>query len=237
MIDAMEIKKKEWEESYNRNENFVFFPHEEVIRFVAKYVRKRIGLNAFQEVLALNRAPRLLDLGCGIGRHVIFGHEMGLESYGIDLSDKALQFAMEWAGEKGMAHPDQRFRQGDIRSLPWEDGFFDLVVSHGVLDSMPFSVARESIPEVHRILAEGGLFYCDVISGDNVAHSREFRGEEVVQGRHEQGTIQSYFNFGKLNDLFGQFFDFLEVVLVRREDVRKGGYGSRYHMVLQKKKT
>ena len=37
--------KDAWDQSYNNKDNFVFFPHEEVIRFAANFVVKRIGIN------------------------------------------------------------------------------------------------------------------------------------------------------------------------------------------------
>ncbi len=36
---AAENKKEFWEESYLKKDNFVFYPHEEVIRFFSKYIR------------------------------------------------------------------------------------------------------------------------------------------------------------------------------------------------------
>lgn len=230
----METQKDAWEESFTRKDNFVFYPHEEVVRFAAKYIRKRVSLNEFREVRLMGRAPKLLDLGCGIGRHVIFGHEIGLDGYGVDLSENAIRFAVEWGMTAGLPDPESRFRQGDVRALPWENGFFDFVVSHGVLDSMPFEMAKSAIPEVHRVLGPEGLFYCDLVSGDDSRHSREFRGEEIVDTLHEQGTVQSYFNFEKVNEVIHPLFEILELVLIRREDVMSGGYISRYHLILRK---
>ncbi len=43
--------RDKWEESYRRKENFVFYPHEELIRFVSKYIRKRIGLDEWKDVV------------------------------------------------------------------------------------------------------------------------------------------------------------------------------------------
>lgn len=39
--------KSEWEDSYSKRDNYLFHPHEEVIRFVSKYIRKRVGLSQF----------------------------------------------------------------------------------------------------------------------------------------------------------------------------------------------
>lgn len=45
--------RDKWEESYRRKENFVFYPHEELIRFVSKYIRKRTGLAQWTDINAL----------------------------------------------------------------------------------------------------------------------------------------------------------------------------------------
>ena len=230
----MENQQKQWDQSYFNRDNFLFYPHEEVIRFVSKFIRKRVGLREFKDVGKFARPPRLLDMGCGIGRHVIYGQVMGLEAYGVDLSQAAIDVAREWARQEGVPHPEERLRQGDIRQLPWSDHFFDFVVSHGVLDSMHFPIAQQVVSEVHRVVAPGGLFYCDLISGDDSAHAREFSGEEMVKTTHEQGTIQSYFNHEKIKSLFGQYFEIKECLLMKTTDVLRGSFRSRYHVVLRK---
>lgn len=230
----MDNKQSEWDNSYRNRDNFVFYPHEEIIRFVSKYIRKRTGLDEFKDVVPSPEKAKLLDLGCGIGRHVIYGHEMGLDAYGIDLSGAAVQVATEWATRKGMSEPGRKILQGDIRQLPWADGYFNFAVSHGVLDSMPFEIARAACAELARAMATGGLFYCDLISGDDSAHSREYSGEEVVTTSHELGTIQSYFNLAKIHSMINGSFEIVECILIRREEAVRGGYASRYHLTLRK---
>ena len=62
-------KTDEWNDSFLRRENFLFYPQEEVVRFIAKYVRKRRGYDDVTVGLA-PKPLRVLDLGCGIGRHL-----------------------------------------------------------------------------------------------------------------------------------------------------------------------
>jgi SAM-dependent methyltransferase len=230
----MTDRQQQWNESYQRRENFVFAPHEEVVRFISKYVRKRIGLREFQDVLNLPRAAWLLDLGCGIGRHLVFAHEMGLEAYGIDLSDSAVSVARTWGAEVGMPQAGERIRIGSATQLPWPDGFFDVVISHGVLDSVPFDVARAAVVDCARVLPSGGLFYCDLISGDDSLHGREFAEEEIVATTHERDTVQSYFNFAKLQRLIEGVFQIVEATLVRRENLLEHASTARTHLVLKK---
>jgi SAM-dependent methyltransferase len=224
----------EWNKSYCNRDNFVFFPHEEVIRFVSKFIRKKTGLDEYRDIAPNAGGVKVLDLGCGIGRHVIYCHEMGLDSYGVDLSETAIQVAIDWAVRKGMPDSTLRIRQGDVRHLPWDDGYFDFAVSHGVLDSMPFEIARAACMELARKMTKEGLFYCDLISGDDASHAREYAGEEVVTANHENGTIQSYFNLAKIKKMIEGAFEIVECILIRREEVMRGGYASRYHLILKK---
>ena len=41
------LLKSEWNKSYVNINNFLFYPDDEVIRFMSKYIRKIIGLNKF----------------------------------------------------------------------------------------------------------------------------------------------------------------------------------------------
>lgn len=230
----MNNNKSEWDKSYEKRDNFVFYPHEEVIRFVSKFIRKRVGLNEFLDAAPDSAEGKVLDLGCGIGRHVIYCHEMGLDAYGVDLSDAAVTVARQWGDKMGLPSPEERIRQGDVRQLPWGDGFFRYAVSHGVLDSMPFDIARAACVELARVMPVGGLFYCDLISGDDFRHAREFCGEELVTTAHEQGTIQLYFNFETIRTMIQDVFEIAECNLIRRENSLQGGYTSRYHLILRR---
>jgi ubiquinone/menaquinone biosynthesis C-methylase UbiE len=229
----MNTQIEEWNESYRNRDNFVFYPHEQIIRFVSKYVRKRIGLDEFRDVVPCGTPPTVLDLGCGIGRHIVYCHEMGLDPHGIDLSSSAIGVARDWAAGRGVTATETKILQGDIRHLPWADGYFDFAVSHGVLDSMQFEIARDACREMQRVLKKGGLFYCDMISGNDSSHAREFEGEEIVSTAHEKGTIQFYYSFSKILALIDGFLEIVECKLIRDEDVLSGCFGSRYHLVLK----
>lgn len=228
------LKKEKWDESYLRKGGHVFFPHEEIIRFFAKYIRKRTGVNEFENRIDFSTAPKVLDVGCGMGRHMVFASQMGLDAYGVDLSSEAIRLAKNWFEEEGLGIPDGQAHNGSITELPWEDAFFDFAMSHGVLDSMYFDIARQGLAEVGRTLKPGGLFYCDLISGDDFKHAKEYSGDEVVETKHENGTVQSYYNYGRIQELCQGLFDIKEAFLIRKEEVHSGVYISRWHLVLEK---
>ncbi|MGK2948381.1 MAG: class I SAM-dependent methyltransferase [Acidimicrobiales bacterium] len=74
------------------------------------------------EVLALSPGQRLLDVGCGPGRHAHAFAERGLEVVGVDISQRFVDLATE------AAPPGARFERGDARELTF-DAEFDVAIS------------------------------------------------------------------------------------------------------------
>ena len=231
VVEPTNNNQLEWDTAYANKDNFLFYPHEEIVRFVSRFIRKKVGKDSFCDFGDAS-AIKVLDLGCGIGRHVVFCEELKLDAYGVDLSQEAIDYAKGWLRELGVRRVDEKLQQGDARRLPWEDDFFDVSLSHGVFDSMPYKIAASAAEELHRVMRPKGLFYCDLISGDDSEDSREFSGEEIVKTKHEEGTIQCYFNMAKVEKLFERFFVIEECQLIRHENVLTGTYHSRYSLVL-----
>ncbi|MBN1423577.1 class I SAM-dependent methyltransferase [Candidatus Fermentibacteria bacterium] len=71
-----------------------------------------------------NKGIRILDIGCGTGRHAIELARRGYEVTGIDLSETQLARAREKAVDAGVS---VQFRQGDARRLTCREEF-DLVI-------------------------------------------------------------------------------------------------------------
>lgn len=223
-----------WENSYQRRENFVFYPEEEVVRFLSRYIRKRIGLDKFKNVAeGLSANPKILDLGCGIGRHISLSLDFGFDPFGIDLSSNAVKAAIDWTLARGWDGRNQ-IVQGSVADLPWEKESFDHVISHAVLDSMPFEIAKAGCAEVARVLKSGGFFYFDVIAGHESGKGIEFNGELTITDAHETGTVQSYFDSGKIDEMLGASFKVLQRTQIVRTDFVSGRATGRWHIVCQK---
>jgi ubiquinone/menaquinone biosynthesis C-methylase UbiE len=94
---------------------------------------------------------RVLEIGCGCGSEAEGFARAGAHYTAVDLTNAAVtvtQRRFQLAGLHG------HFTQGDAEDLPFADGSFDLVYSHGVLHHTP-RTAR-AIQEVHRVLSPGG---------------------------------------------------------------------------------
>lgn len=74
--------------------------------------------------LGFNRGLRILDVGCGTGRHAIELTRRGYNVTGIDLSESQLARARKKAAAEGL---DIDFQQQDARNLSFE-GEFDVAI-------------------------------------------------------------------------------------------------------------
>ena len=86
----------EWQNSYSKRENHCFVASDEIVKFVSRYIVKRVGINKFKRITNIEGKIRVLDACCGIGRNLIFGENMGLEMYGFDLSSIAIKNARKF---------------------------------------------------------------------------------------------------------------------------------------------
>ena len=77
------------------------------------------------EALDLKAGCRLLDVGCGPGRHSLAFARLGIDVVGVDISQRFIDLATEAATTEGLPASFQRV---DARNLPF-DAEFDAVVS------------------------------------------------------------------------------------------------------------
>ena len=114
--------------------------------------------------------PRLLELGCGTGRHAVCLARAGYRIHGIDLSTLMVQQANAQM-PKDLA--DRLvFEQGDVRSarLPGHLGSFDAVIA--LFHVASYQTSTEDIVGMFRTAAEhlkpGGVFLFDFWHGPGV---------------------------------------------------------------------
>jgi ubiquinone/menaquinone biosynthesis C-methylase UbiE len=121
--------------------------------------------------LQLRGDERVLDLGCGRGAVLIMaakrlttGRAVGVDLWkSFDQSGNSSEATQRNAVAEGVADRVE-LRTGDLRSLPFEDNSFDVIVSNFAIHNISVRDGRDkAISEAVRVLRPGGrLLIVDV---------------------------------------------------------------------------
>lgn len=115
------------------------------------------------DLLRLRPGQRLLDLGCGEGRHgLALALSFPLEIHALDRAVRDLGIARQRWQElaPGGGAGTISFTVGDAYRLPFADGYFDVVVCSEVLEHLADYPA--ALAEIARVLRPGGLLAVSV---------------------------------------------------------------------------
>ena len=146
---------KDWFEEWFGADYLAVYPHrdDDEARAVAELIQSRVRLPA---------GSRALDLACGGGRHQRALAERWW-TVGLDLSRILLRVAR---GEE----PEAPLVRADMRTLPFHDGTFDLVVN--LFTSFGYfrddAQHQRVINEVARVTRTGGWFVLDFLNAPYV---------------------------------------------------------------------
>lgn len=145
--------------------------------------------------LGIAAGTRILDLGCGRGRHSISMHNLGMRVWGLDLSPSRIEEARQAGGPEGPA-----FFVGDMRSFVLGEPVqvvCNLFTSFGYFASMEEN--EQVLRNVSRNLTDEGLLIIDFMNTKRIV--RELVKEENIERKgykfcirreHKSGFIRKY---------------------------------------------
>lgn len=130
-------------ETLNATERFqVKYPHERVVSWTFRNF-DRTSASSF----------RLLDLGCGAGRHSLFWLREGYQATATDIVQSAIDVSSARAEKEGF-QLDVQLSGADAIGYP--DASFDGLLSFGVLCYLGAAEMKNAFKEIHRVLKPGG---------------------------------------------------------------------------------
>lgn len=103
---------------------------------------------------------KVLDLGCGNGRHVVALAAAGFKVLGLDISRSGLELSEDWLQEQNLS---AALIQADTRQpLPLSENSLDGLLSTQVIHHAYKEQVLAAIAEIHRVLKPGGLAFVTV---------------------------------------------------------------------------
>jgi SAM-dependent methyltransferase len=109
----------------------------------------KIRNDMLRAFLAPGPADRVIDLGCGSGRALMWNRDWGAHAVGVDI---APFFSTD-------ARREVDLLIGDLRQLPFADGSFTRAFSLDVLEHLSPEALHDMLAEASRVLAPGGALF------------------------------------------------------------------------------
>ncbi|HUH59522.1 MAG TPA: class I SAM-dependent methyltransferase [Candidimonas sp.] len=134
------------------------YPNEALIQFIAS--------RYFARSITERQHIRVLELGCGSGANLWMLAKEGFDVYGLDSSSEALTLAMDHLSSKWGVTAS--VLQGSFTELPYNDGFFDVVVDVVSLQHLSLTDSSLALDEIVRVLRPGGEYFSYRLSDASV---------------------------------------------------------------------
>ncbi len=157
-----------------------------------------------------NQTRKILDLGCGNGRHVIAFQKLGFDVVGFDISLTGLELTNTWLAEENLKGS---LVAGDGRhSLPFRSASFDGLISTQVIHHALLSEIRQTVSEIKRVMSDSGLALISVAgrTHQDTNYEEIEPGTFVPQDGSEAGLPHHIFTNDEIHLEFKEF-DILEI--------------------------
>lgn len=144
------------------------------------------------KLLNANGSKRVLDVGCGTGRHAVYLVMNGFETYGFDISENALDQAREILRDKKVV---ANLTVGDMfKPFPYENEFFGAVIATRVIHHGYLEEIRKIAGEMNRVLARNGFMFVQSsawLPGEKIENSSaiEVEPRTLVWSEGEEANI------------------------------------------------
>jgi ubiquinone/menaquinone biosynthesis C-methylase UbiE len=191
------------------------------------------GVVDFADDLKRQGAKRVLDLGCGAGRHSILLGKAGFQVVALDISETALRI-LDGRLKTGSIDNITLVRH-DMLELPFTDDYFYGVICTNVLHHGKIVQIKQATKEVLRVMKEGALAFVVALSTTDFRRGSGRMLEPntyVLTEGEERGIIHHFFPRQELESCFRKF----EIVSFEERLIPVEDGGNRAHFLVKLRK-
>jgi len=155
------------------------------------------------------RAQRFLDLGCGVGRNLIYLGKVGYDVIGVDISRSALKKTKAWVKTERL--PNVAVLRASMTNLPFVTKSFHAVISVSVIHHALKRDIKKAVEEVHMVLKDESLFIVNLLSATDFRYRSGEKLEEgtllVLEqiGEKQFKEIHHFFSKEEIHTLLARF--------------------------------
>ncbi|RJR30244.1 class I SAM-dependent methyltransferase [Candidatus Microgenomates bacterium] len=189
-----------WEEYYTdlkKLGRIMLWPDEFVVRFVNNEFKKR-------------KINKVLEIGCGAGRHLSYLHKEGFTVTGTDVAQAAVKLAKKrLSSEKIYKVP---VSVADGVNLPFKDASYDAVLGWRYLHVFDKKRIQNAVDEIYRVLKPKGVALISTRTRKSTEFQnmrkgfKETRNFNYVAGQISKRALNgSYLTLPQIKSLFRNF--------------------------------
>ncbi|SNZ03786.1 Methyltransferase domain-containing protein [Persephonella hydrogeniphila] len=199
---------KDWTDFYTKEvDKLKAYPSEELIRiFKGEYVGKLPVKN-----------KKILDIGFGNGENFILYSELGMDIFGVEISDEICQQVYKHFSKYGI---DIKLRTGSNTNIPFPDNFFDYIVSWNVIHYEDNEEnLKKALNEYRRVLKpEGKLILSTVGEKHGIKKGGHYISKNIflVQRKDDFRYGEKFFYFENENEIKKYFSIFFKDIKIGR---------------------
>jgi ubiquinone/menaquinone biosynthesis C-methylase UbiE len=188
----------------------------------------------FANDLKREGAKRVLDLGCGAGRHSVLLGKDGFQVVALDISETALKTLEDRL--KTASIDSVTLVKHEMWDLPFVDDYFDGVICTNVLHHGKLIQIRRATKEVHRVMKKGASAFVIALSTADFRRGNGKRLERntfVFTKGEERGIIHHFFPRKELESCFRKF----EITSFEERLIPVEEGGNRAHFLVRLRKS
>ena len=135
-----------WESIFKQSGKVFYKPHEDMKKII--------------NLLKKEGVKKVLDVGCGSGRHIVLLSKEGFDIYGMDNAESGLKHIRKWLKELSLK---AKLKNASCyKTFPYKDNTFDAIISTQVIHHAKLKEINFCISEIERVLKPNGLVFITV---------------------------------------------------------------------------